>query len=63
MRKTDLTKNKQIPELEEMIAHNREELRKIRFGLYSGKIKNVKSSREIKKDIARLLTAISDLKK
>ncbi|PJA02555.1 50S ribosomal protein L29, partial [bacterium (Candidatus Gribaldobacteria) CG_4_10_14_0_2_um_filter_36_18] len=35
-----------------------EKLRQLRFDLASGKVKNVREIREIKKDIARMITLI-----
>lgn len=40
----------------------REELRQLRFDLASGKVKNVRRIREIKRDIARILTLLSSTK-
>ncbi len=45
-------------ELQKLLQENRERLRQLRFDLVSGKVKNVKEIREIKKDIARILTTI-----
>jgi ribosomal protein L29 len=43
-------------ELLQILAKNREKLLKFRFDLTSGKFKNIKEIKEIKKDIARILT-------
>ncbi len=43
-------------ELRKLLQENREHLRSLRFDLASGKIKNVREIRKIKKDIARILT-------
>jgi large subunit ribosomal protein L29 len=43
-------------ELERMLFERREKLRNLRFDLASGKVKNVREIREIRKDIARILT-------
>ena len=45
-------------ELEKMLRDSRDEMRKLRFDLASGKVKNVKAIRAIKKDIARILTIL-----
>lgn len=45
-------------ELEKLLRDWRERLRQLRFELVSGKVKNVKEIREIKKDIARILTIL-----
>lgn len=39
-----------------MLQDNREKLRQLKFDLASGKVKNVREIRQIKKDIARILT-------
>jgi len=41
-----------------MLPEEREKLRQLKFDLVSGKIKNVRQIREIKKDIARILTIL-----
>jgi len=45
-------------ELKKLLQDNRERLRSLRFDLASGKIKNVREIRKIKKDIARILTLL-----
>lgn len=45
-------------ELQKMLVEEREKLRQLRFDLVSGKVKNVRQIREIKKDIARILTLL-----
>jgi large subunit ribosomal protein L29 len=45
-------------ELERVLAEKRERLRQLRFDLAAGKVKNVREIREIKKDIARILTLL-----
>jgi len=45
-------------ELHKILQDNREKLRQLRFDLVSGKIKNVREVRKIKKDIARILTIL-----
>lgn len=46
-------------DLQKMLADSREHLRSLKFGLSSGKVKNVREIRQIKKDIARILTLFS----
>ena len=46
-----------------MIADKRESLRVFRFGTTGAKTKNVKESRTIRRDIARILTVMSAQKK
>lgn len=43
-------------ELKNLLPHKKERLRELRFDLVAGKMKNVREIREIKKDIARILT-------
>ena len=47
-------------ELQKTLQEKREHLRQLRFDLVSGKVKNVKQIREIKKDIAKILTLINE---
>lgn len=46
-------------ELEEFLKEKREALRRFRFNLVSGKMKNTKEVRELKKDIARIFTFLN----
>ncbi|KKS91230.1 MAG: 50S ribosomal protein L29 [Parcubacteria group bacterium GW2011_GWF2_43_11] len=45
-------------ELETMLLAQREHLRNLRFDLAAGKVKNVRAIRELKKEIARILTVL-----
>ena len=45
-------------ELETLLSEKRERLRQLRFNISSGKVKNIREIREIKKDIARILTIL-----
>ncbi len=45
-------------ELQRTLALKRERLRELRFDLIAGKVKNIREIREIKKDIARILTLL-----
>ena len=45
-------------ELEKSLPELRERLRALKFDLASGKVKNVREIRQIKKDIARILTLL-----
>jgi len=45
-------------ELHKILQDNREKLRQLRFDLVSGKIKNVREVRKVKKEIARILTLL-----
>jgi len=50
-------------ELEKFLQDSREKLRQLKFDLSSGKVKNVKGIRQVKKDIARILTIFSQKQK
>lgn len=52
-------KSKTPAELHKLIADKREALRSFRFGGAGAKTKNVKEGRAIRKDIARLMTALN----
>ena len=45
-------------ELQALLSEKRERLRQLRFNISSGKVKNVREIRMIKKDIARILTLL-----
>jgi len=47
-------------ELQKLLRDNREKLRQLSFDLASGKVKNVREIRELKKDIARILTILTN---
>ena len=50
-------------ELQKLLQELREKLRKLRFDLVSGKVKNVREIRQTRKDIARILTILNERKK
>lgn len=54
----DLT-NKTQADLAKLVSDKREALRVFRFGASGAKTKNVKEGRGIRKDIARIMTAMS----
>ena len=49
-------------ELQKFLQESREKLRQLRFDLVSGRVKNVREIRKIKKDIARILTILCQKK-
>ena len=51
-------KTKNTPELNSLLQEKKEKMRQLKFDLASGKVKNIKEIREIKKDIARILTVL-----
>jgi len=53
-------RSKSIDVLRELLKEKRERLRDLRFSLAGGKVKNVREIREIKRDIARILTIIKE---
>lgn len=52
-------KNKSEKELQEMLAEKRRELRDLRFRAAENQLKDVRSIRNTRKDIARILTILS----
>lgn len=54
----DLIKKTKV-ELENTLTEKREALRKFRFGISGSKIKNTKEGKNLRKEIARILTVIS----
>jgi len=57
MKITELRQKSKM-ELEKTLRENRERLRQLRFDLSSGKVKNVREIRNLKKEIARILTLL-----
>lgn len=53
---------KSTDELMKILYDSRERLRQLRFDLSAGKVKNVREIRQIKKDIAKILTSIKTRK-
>ena len=51
-------KKKTNKDLNKLLLKNKERLRSLRFDLASGRVKNVREIRNLKKDIARILTLI-----
>lgn len=60
MMKVQELKQKPKEELQKLLIDNRERLRQLKFDLASGKVKNVREIRQIKKDIARILTCLKN---
>ena len=60
--KTSELRPKNKNDLFKLLQENRERLRSLRFDLISGKVKNVREIRRIKKDIARILTILQEAK-
>jgi large subunit ribosomal protein L29 len=47
-------------ELNQLLSESQKKLRELRFNLASGKVKNVRTIRVLKKDIARILTILNE---
>jgi large subunit ribosomal protein L29 len=56
-------RKKSDSELQKILQQKRERLQNLRFDLASGRVKNVREIREIKKDIARILTILNERSK
>lgn len=56
-------KNKSEKELKELLAEKNTELQEMRFKISERQLKNVRLVREIRKTVARIMTALSFLKK
>ncbi|MDD3491426.1 MAG: 50S ribosomal protein L29 [Candidatus Pacebacteria bacterium] len=60
MVKTKDLRQKSNEELNQLLSESQKKLRELRFNLASGKVKNVRSVRALKKDIARILTILNE---
>ncbi|OIO33615.1 MAG: 50S ribosomal protein L29 [Candidatus Yonathbacteria bacterium CG_4_10_14_3_um_filter_47_65] len=49
-------KDKKDSDLEKAFIEKKKKLREFRFGIAGSKIKNVKEARNVRKDVARILT-------
>lgn len=56
-------KNKNEKDLQELLAQKRDLLRELRFKVSEKQLKDVREIREVKKDIARVLTVLRANKK
>ncbi len=56
-------KKKETNELEKMVCDARKELEKLRADIYQNKGVNMNKIKNLKKDCARMLTALSDRRK
>jgi ribosomal protein L29 len=52
-------KEKNVAELTTLIGEKREELRKIRFGTAGSMMRNVHAGKNIRRDIARMMTELT----
>ncbi|MDD5760552.1 MAG: 50S ribosomal protein L29 [Candidatus Pacebacteria bacterium] len=60
MVKTKDLRLKPDEELNQLLSECQNKLRELRFNLASGKVKNVRAIHALKKDIARILTILSE---
>ncbi|HPC31024.1 MAG TPA: 50S ribosomal protein L29 [Candidatus Paceibacterota bacterium] len=60
--KTKELKNKKSDELLNLLTDSRKKLIELKISLASGKVKNVKAVKMLKKDIARILTILNEMK-
>ncbi len=54
-------KNKTAKELEKTLYDKRVALKNFRFGIAGSKVRNVKEGRELKREIARIMTEVTAL--
>jgi len=57
MKASELRQKSQV-ELQKILTESREKLRQLRFASATGKVKNVRGIRKIRKDVARILTLL-----
>jgi len=55
-------KSKSKEELYKLLLDSSKKLQDLKFNLAAGKVKNVRSIRDLKKDIARILTLLNEMK-
>ena len=55
-------KSKSKEELDKLLLDSSKKLQDLQFNLAAGKVKNVRSVRALKKDIARILTLLNEMK-
>lgn len=60
MTKAEKLRKKSESELHKLLKEKREKLQRLRFDLASGDLKNIRAIRQIKKDIARILTILNE---
>jgi len=57
--KTNELRTKTDSELKKLLQDSRERIRQLRFDLASGKVKNIREIRKVKKIIAQVLTLLN----
>ncbi|HZI95753.1 MAG TPA: 50S ribosomal protein L29 [Candidatus Paceibacterota bacterium] len=63
MVKTEELRLKQEEELNQLLSESQKKLRELRFNLAGGKVKNVRTIRVLKKDVARIITILNEKSK
>lgn len=58
--KTSELQKKSRKELQKLLSETREAVRKEKFGLAGSKSRNTMSIRDLKKDVARIMTALNN---
>jgi ribosomal protein L29 len=58
MKKITALKKKSVSELSKELIEKRKAIQDLRFGVSGAKVKNVKASKEAKRDVARILTLL-----
>ncbi len=53
-------REKKIPELEKLLSEKRKKFQDVKFNLSSGRVKNTTQMRQLKKEIARILTILNE---
>lgn len=61
--KTSELRNLTLEELQKKLKEARQELFNLRFQLATGQLKNYKRIKQVKKDIARILTVIKEMER
>lgn len=56
-------RNKPLAELQNLLKESRLRLRNLKFDLLAGKVKKIQEIKELKKDIARIMTFINQKSK
>jgi ribosomal protein L29 len=62
-KKKNITEGKTAGELSKLLGEKREELRKLRFEAAGARPKDSNAPSKVRKDIARIMTALGSLKK
>ena len=58
--KPEEIRKKSEKDLKKLLKKKKEKLKEVKFNLSSGRVKNTKEAKKIKKDIARILTILNE---